>query len=493
MLKKLGVALFTFINLDRKSSVPLFQQLYAQIRQAVLSGILTSDIRLPSSRSLAKELGISRMCVLMAFEQLNAEGFIEGRVGVGTYVSPNLAAQINQRPAVERRHTKRNKPEIILSRRGSIIAANRAEFKSQIPTAFLPNQPAYDMFPFNIWSRLTARRLRQPSIDMLNYGDSFGYPPLRRAIANYLRDARGIKCDAGQVIVVAGTQMAMSLTAWILLNPGDGILMEDPFFVTLHEMLSGFGARVINVPVDQNGMDVSAGIASKPDARLAIISPSHQYPLGVTLSLPRRLELLAWAAKNKSWIVEDDYDSEFRFSGAPLAPLQTLDRNDRVIYAGTMSKVIFPSLRVGYMVVPPGLVDAYGAAVHLLTRGISTVTQAVLTDFIDNGHFSNHIRRMRLVYAERHGALMEAIHGELDGYLDVSPTRAGMNVIGWLPPGNDDKQAKQALLEQGILSYPLSYYYTEQPSRSGLFLGFCCTPPEKMRPSVQRMAKALNV
>jgi GntR family transcriptional regulator/MocR family aminotransferase len=429
----------------------------------------------------------------MAFEQLTTEGFIEGRVGVGTYVNANLAVQIKQTPTTERRRTKRRQPEIILSRRGAKIAANRAAFKSQSPTAFLPNQPAYDMFPFATWSRLTARRVRQPSIDMLNYGDASGYPPLRRAIANYLRDARGIKCDESQVIVVSGTQMAMSLTAWILLNPGDSVLMEDPFFLTLHEMLAGFGARIINVPVDKNGMDVSAGIARKPDARLTIISPSHQYPLGVTLSLPRRLELLAWATKNNSWIVEDDYDSEFRFSSAPLAPLQTLDRNDRVIYAGTMSKVIFPSLRIGYLVLPPGLVDAYSAAVHLMTRGVSTLTQAVLTDFIENGHFSNHIRRMRLIYAERHSALRQALHEELDGYLNVSPTRAGMNVIGWLPPGKDDRDAKQAIQDQGVMSFPISYYYTEQTPRSGLFLGFCCTPPEKMLSSVQKMAKALDV
>lgn len=493
MPKRVGGALFSFVDLKRNSPVPLFQQLDAQIRQAILSGRLPSGLRLPSSRALAIELGVSRTSVVTAFEQLIAEGFLEGRVGAGTFVGTDLTEQIMDLPPLpDNFEAGRAKPEITLSRRGALVAKIRSNNLPQLPTAFVPNQPAYDQFPFGTWARITARRCRRPSVEMLNYGSPMGYPPLRRAIAAYLRDARGIKCDEGQIIVVAGAQMALTLTAWLLLDPGNAVLMEDPCFITMRDMFIGLGARIVNVPVDNNGMKVSTGIASMPNARLALVTPSHQYPLGVTLSLPRRLELLAWAASNKSWIVEDDYDSEFRFSGAPLAPLQTIDRSGRVIYVGTFSKVLFPSLRIGYLVVPPELVDAYSGAVHLLARGVPTLSQAVLADFIDDGYFSAHVRRMRVVYAERQEALVDAIRSQLDGRLHVTPARAGMNVIGWLPSGSDDTTVRREIAELGVLSFPMSFYFNEQRPRPGLFLGFCCTPVEYIQPAVQKMARALG-
>lgn len=493
MRKRLGVALFSFVNLERTSLVPLFQQLDTQIRQAVLSGRLPSGLRLPSSRILAIELKVSRTSVVTAFEQLIAEGFLVGRVGAGTFVAADLTEQIMKPlPFPKGLGVGREKPEIILSRRGTLVANTRSNHPPQVPTAFVPNQPAYDEFPYRVWARLTAKRHRRPTADMLNYGSPTGYLPLRRAIAAYLHDTRGIICDENQIIVVAGAQTALSLTALLLLDPGDSVLMEDPCFMTMHDMLIGLGARIVNVPVDDNGMMVSTGIASMPKARLALVAPSHQYPLGVTLSLPRRLELLAWAARNKSWIVEDDYDSEFRFSGAPLAPLQTIDRNGRVIYIGTFSKVLFPSLRIGYLVVPPGLVDAYSAAVHLLTRGVPTLPQTVLADFIEDGYFSIHVRRMRLVYAERQEALVDAIRHLLDGHMHVSPARAGMNVIGWLPSGCDDTMARRKIAEFGVLSFPMSAYFTDQLPRPGLLLGFCCTPAENIQPAVQKIARALG-
>ena len=493
MRKRLGVVLFSFVHLERNSPVPLFQQLDAQIRQAILSGRLPSGLRLPSSRALATELGVSRTSVVTAFERLIAEGFLEGRVGAGTFVGANLTEQIMAPPPLpDRFEAGRAKPAVILSRRGALVARSRSNNPPQLPTAFVPNQPAYDQFPFGVWARLTARRCRRPGVEMLNYGSPVGYRPLRRAIAAYLRDARGIKCDEGQVIVVAGAQMAVTLTAWLLLDPGDAVLMEDPCFMTMRDMLIGLGARIVNVPVDNNGMKVSTGIARMPNARLALVAPSLQYPLGVTLSLPRRLELLAWATSNKSWIVEDDYDSEFRFSGAPLAPLQTIDRNGRVIYVGTFSKVLFPSLRIGYLVVPPELVDSYSGAVHLLARGVPTLSQAVLADFIDDGYFSIHVRRMRLIYAERQEALVDAIRSELDGLLYVTPAQAGMNVIGWLPSGSDDTAARRRVAELGVSSFPISFYFNEQRPRPGLFLGFCCSPVEKIRPAVQKIARALS-
>ncbi len=492
MRKRLGVALFSFVNLERNSPIPLFQQLDAQIRQAILSGRLPSGLRLPSSRTLAIELGVSRTSVVTAFEQLIAEGFLEGKVGAGTFVDANLTNQILPPPQPNRLKAGRTKPGVTLSRRGALVAKSRSNNPPQVPTAFVPNQPAYDQFPFGVWARLTARRYRRPAVEMLNYGSPLGYRPLRRAIATYLRDTRGIKCDEGQVIVVAGAQTALALTAWLLLDPGDVVLMEDPSFMTMRDLLIGLGARIVNVPVDNDGMQVSAGISGMPNARLALVTPSHQYPLGVTLSLPRRLELLAWAARKRSWIVEDDYDSEFRFSGAPLAPLQTIDRNGRVIYVGTFSKVLFPSLRIGYLVVPPELVDAYSAAVHLLTRGVPTLSQAVLADFIDDGYFSVHVRRMRVIYAERQEALVDAIGRQLGGLLQVTSARAGMNVIGWLPSGIKDTTARRKIEETGVLSFPISFYFVDLPPRQGLLLGFCCTPVENVQPAVQKIARALG-
>lgn len=492
MGKQLGMALFSFVNLERNSAVPLFQQLDVQIRQAVLAGRLPSGLRLPSSRALAMELNVSRTTVVTAFEQLIAEGFLEGRIGAGTFVGTDLSEQITgQPPQLGDQNSHQTKPEIILSELGAKVAKTKSMNPPQYPTAFVPNQPAYDEFPFAVWARLSGRRHRRAEVEMLNYGNPAGYLPLRRVIADYLHGARGIKCEPSQVIVVAGAQMAISLTAWLLLNPGDTVLMEDPCLMTIRDMLIAYGTRVMSIQVDNNGLNVSNAIADYPDARMAVVTPSHQYPLGVSLSLPRRLELLAWAARRNSWIIEDDYDSEFRYSGAPLAPLQTIDSNERVIYIGTFSKVLFPSLRIGYLVAPPGLVDAYTAAVHLLTRSQPTLPQVVLADFIENGYFSSHVRRMRLLYAERQEALVDAIHGEFGTMMDVSPARAGMNVIGWLPPGSDDKQAIGRISRQGILSFPISSYFSKQPTRPGLFLGFSCTPVEKIRPAVQTMARAL--
>jgi GntR family transcriptional regulator/MocR family aminotransferase len=476
----------------------MHQQLNSQISQAVLSGRLPSGLRLPASRDLAVELSVSRTTVVTAFQQLIAEGYLESRVGAGTFVGSNLTKQILElAPLPDKARASQKKPAYdLLSHRGRALVDSRSYGLQQTPTAFMPNQPAYDKFPFDIWARILGRQNRKPAYELLNYGTASGYPPLQRAIAAYLHHARGIKCDERQIIVVTGAQMAVSLSAWILLNPGDGVMIEDPGFIAMRDMLAGFGARLINVPVDHRGMDVSAGIKVEPDARMVLLAPSHQYPLGVTLSLARRLELLAWAKHVKGWIIEDDYDSEFRFSGAPIAPMQTIDQNGRVIYVGTFSKVMFPSLRVGYLVVPPALVDAYGAAVHLLTRGVSTLTQAALAEFIDKDHFSKHIRRMRLIYAERHEAMTEALHKDLDGLINVSPAKTGMNVVGWLPQNgkdnSDDLVAVRKLNAHGILSAAMSVQYSVKQPRHGLLLGFGCSSVEEIRYAVKKMARALD-
>jgi len=498
MRKQLEVDLYSIVVLERNSPVAMHQQLNIQISQAVLSGRLPSGLRLPASRELATKLGISRTTVVTAFQQLIAEGYLESRVGAGTFVGSNLTKQILELAPLpgQARDSQKKLAYDLLSERGRALIDSRSYSLQQTPTAFMPNQPAYDKFPFDVWARILARKNRRPAYELLNYGNASGYPPLRRAIAAYLYHARGIKCDEEQVIVVTGAQMAVSLSAWILLNPGDGVMLEDPGYIAMRDMLSGFGARIVNVPVDRQGMDVSTGIATEPEARMALLAPSYQYPLGVTLSLPRRLELLAWANRAKAWIIEDDYASEFRFSGAPIAPMQTIDQNGRVIYVGTFSKVMFPSLRVGYLVVPPALVDAYAAAVHLLTRGVSTLTQAALAEFINKDHFSKHIRRMRLIYAERHEAMIEASHKNLEGLIDVSPAKTGMNVVGWLPKNGkdhgDDLVAVRKLNAHGILSAPMSVQYSVKQPRHGLLLGFGCSSVKETQYAVKKMARVLD-
>jgi len=494
MKKQPGVVLFSFLNLDKHSAIPLFQQLNTQIRQAVLSGRLSSGKRLPASRILAIEIGVSRTTVITAFEQLVAEGYLESRIGSGTFVASNLDKSISEfPPTLNLRQSELPQQPSRLSRRGALLAKSLSYVVPKYPKSFLPNQPAFDQFPFGVWSRLVARQNRNPGYDKLNYGNAAGYSPLRRAIAGYLHHTRGIKCDEGQIIVVTGAQMALGLSAWVLLDPGDTVIMEDPSLLVTRDTLTGFGGRIVNAPVDKNGMNVSAGIAKAPDARMAIVAPSHQYPLGVTLSLSRRLELLAWSNQAESWIIEDDYDSEFRFSGAPLAPLQTIDQNGRVIYVGTFSKVLFPSLRIGYLVVPPELVDAYCAAIGLLIRNTPTLNQATLAEFIDNGHFSAHIRKMRLLYVERHEAIVAAVRKDLSGMVDISPAQAGMNVIGWLGSNSKDIEVEYKLKVHGILSSAMSPRFIEQSPRPGLLLGFGCTPVEKIQPAIQKMAQSMEM
>ncbi len=282
------------------------------------------------------------------------------------------------------------------------------------------------------------------------------------------------------------------LAAMVLLDPGDTVWMEDPGYVTMRELIRAYGVRVAAIPVDRDGLDVKSGIARAPAARMAVVTPSRQYPLGVLMSLARRLELLEWAQSKRAWIIEDDYDSEFRFVGRPLASMQSLDTAGRVIYIGTFSKVLFPSLRIGYLVVPPDLTDATRMACQVIDKAASTVPQVVLAEFMAEGHFAAHIRRMRSIYRERHDVFIDASRRYLAGLLDVRPADSGMNVIGWLAKGSNDVEARGRARVGGIVTNAMSYYYSEAPPRSGLHLGFCNTPPAEMSHQVQKLGKSLG-
>ncbi|MCG8352256.1 MAG: PLP-dependent aminotransferase family protein [Chloroflexales bacterium] len=492
-MNKLPTALTSpLLALDQSSTTPLYRQLYDGLRQAILDGRIVPGARLPATRALATELGVSRNTVMSAFDQLFAEGYLEGRVGDGTYVTRTLPdtllhAGATTMSAVALQGTGRR-----LSRRGAMLAAtpvSTSRERGQVG-AFAPGIPAIDAFPFETMATLAARRWRNLSSELLGYGDPAGYRPLRDAIAAYLGAARGVRCSAEQVIIVGGSQQGLDLTARVLLDSGNVVWMEDPGYLGARGALRAAGAEVIPVPLDAEGLDVVAGNARNAAVRLVYITPSHQYPTGVTMSLTRRLALLEWATHHDAWIIEDDYDSEYRYAGRPLAALQGLDRTGRVIYLGTFSKVLCPAIRLGYLVAPPDLVDAFVAARALADRHAPTIDQAVLTDFIVEGHFARHIRRMRALYAERQAILLEAIERELSGLLDARPAEAGMHLLTWLPDGINDQLAAQRAAEYGVIAPPLSAYNLAAPLRSGVLLGYAGVKPHAIEAGVKQLAAA---
>jgi GntR family transcriptional regulator/MocR family aminotransferase len=483
-----------WVALDHLSGTPYYRQLYEGVRAEILSGRLPARARLPSTRAVAAELGVSRTTVVAAFDQLLAEGYLEGRAGSGTYVAPSLPDDLlgvrdASRPTVHPSGGGR-----ALSRRGEMMAATPTSVARDrgAPRAFRPGVPATEEFPFGVWRRLVGKVWRRPSAGLLGYGEPAGYGPLRREISGHLGPARAVRCEPGRVIVVSGSQQALDLCARVLLDPGDAAWVEDPGYRGARAALLGAGARLVPVPVDDAGLDVEAGISRGQDARLACVTPSHQYPLGVTMSLARRLELLRWAGRSSAWIVEDDYDSEYRYSGRPLEALQGLDTEGRVIYVGTFSKVLFPALRLGYLVVPPDLVDAFVAARELSDRQPPGVEQAVLAHFMAEGHFARHVRRTRALYAERQTRLVEEAREHLAGLLDVPPADAGMHLVGRLPAGKDDREASRDVARRGVEAPAISLYGNSSDGRGGLMLGYAAVREPEIRNGVRRLAEALE-
>jgi GntR family transcriptional regulator / MocR family aminotransferase len=358
------------------------------------------------------------------------------------------------------------------------------------PRPFRAGVPALDLFPARIWSRLLHRRLRR--MPPLEYGDPAGYPPLRAAIAEYVSAARGARCTPDQVIVVSGSQQGLDLAARVLLDPGDEVWMEEPGYPGARSALLAAGATLVPVPVDDEGLRVTDGERIAPRARLAYVSPSHQFPLGTTMSASRRLELLRWATGAGAWVLEDDYDSEFRYSSRPLASLQGMDRDGRVVYIGTFSKTLAPALRLGYLIVPPDVAHAFAAARAACDRHSPTVDQAVLADFMTEGHFARHVRRMRSVYGERQAVLVEAVaESRIDGF-EVRPTDAGMHLVGWLASGSNDAALSARLREAGVDASPLSRYALLPLARGGLVLGWAGYAPSEIRRGVERLSTVLK-
>jgi GntR family transcriptional regulator/MocR family aminotransferase len=378
-----------------------------------------------------------------------------------------------------------------LSRVGGLFRAMTANLNRPIYRPFLPNFPALDEFPFSAWRKCRNRAARSTRDDVLGYGDPAGFSPLKRCIAEYLALHRGDKCDPEQIVITPGGHAAFMLAGLLLANPGDKVWFEDPGPLTVRNLLSSLGLQVADVDVDEEGMDVTNAVRLHPDARLAFAMPSRQHPLGITLSLPRRLAMLEWARQYESWIIEDDYDSEFRYVGRPLPSMRSVDGAGRVIYVGTFSKALFPSIRIGYLVLPPALVGIFRNAVGLIARSVPVETQAVLADFIGEGYFVTHLRRMRDLYTHRRADFIGAAQEILSGLVEFESPESGMNVVAWLTSGMNDVSAHLDAVSREVFCYPLSDYAVRTHAKPALILGFTGVKSRELRPALKRLAEAL--
>lgn len=491
-MKRVSSGISPVIAVDRKANKPLHQQIYDAYRAMIVGRSLRAGQQIPASRTLASDLKISRIPVLTAYAQLLAEGYFEARVGAGTFVCSSLPDQTTS----SERRTKQSMPvraaKRIIARRALRLPAYEGVPWLRGLGAFSVSQPAYDQFPFQVWSTLVMRHCRNPHASDLHYGGPMGLGPLREAICTYLRTARAVCCDPEQVMVVSGSQQALEISARVLLDTKDSAWVEEPGYWLTRHVLTLAGCLLVPVPVDAEGLDVTAGIKRCRKTRAAFVAPSHQYPLGATMSASRRLQLLQWAESSGCWIVEDDYDSEYRYGSMPIASLQGLDANSRVIYMGTFSKTLFPSLRLGYVVIPRDLVSHFAAIRQAMDIGSPYLYQAVLTDFMNEGHFARHIRRMRLLYNDRRTALIDSLRTEFGSAVEVHGAEAGMHCLVTFPEGFADTEIAQHAAREKLWLTPLSSSYLGKATRQGFILGFSSTPAAEMPSAVQHLKKVLT-
>lgn len=479
------------IALDRRSSKPLHKQLYEAFCKAILERNLGPGQRVPSSRALALELRVSRIPVLGAYAQLLAEGYFQARAGSGTFVSRSLPDQwMSLEKGNNVSPTIRSVPRLV-SRRSALLPSYKPPPWANKWGAFIVGQLAFEHFPFRVWSSLLDRHVRNVRVNSLHYGDPMGSDSFRATIADYLRTARAVKCDARQIIILNGTQQALELCARVLLDRGDRVWIEEPGYRLARHVFVMGGCRLVPVSVDEEGLNVAEGIRLSRKARAAFVTPSHQFPLGVTMSVSRRLQLLDWAQRSGAWIIEDDYDNEYRYESMPIASLQGLDRSSRVIYIGTFSKTLFPSLRLGYIVVPLDLVDRFRAVRHAMDVFPPHLYQAVLDDFIAEGHFARHIRRTRMLYSERRNVLVEAIRKEFGASVEIQGAEAGVHLVLALPGSRRDASISRQAAREDLWLWPLSSCYLEKP-RQGFILGFGSTTPKEIPKAVAHLRAVIE-
>jgi GntR family transcriptional regulator/MocR family aminotransferase len=492
-MKRIASGFLPLISIDRKIAKPLHRQIYDAYRNAIAEGRLVPNQQVPSTRVTATELGISRFPVLNAYAQLLEEGYFESKIGVGTVVCKSLPDRIDFGKASEERLARFGSGSRQVAGRVSNLPAYKRSLWLGGSGAFSVGQVAFDEFPLPIWTALVARHCRNMTARSFLYGDAMGSLPLREAIASYLRTSRAVQCKADQVMIVGGSQEALEISATVLFDTGSSIWVEEPGYRFGTDAFALAGCNLVPVSVDKDGLNVARGIELCPDARAAIITPSHQFPLGVTMSAQRRLELLNWAAATGSWVIEDDYDSEFRYDCAPIASLQGLDVNDRVLYVGTFSKVLFPSLRLGYIVIPPDLASRFITVRHAMGVASPSFHQDVLADFIIEGHFARHIRRMRTLYQNRREVLIANVQEQFGPLATVIGSAAGMCLTVTLPKGTNDRRiAKRAALEK-LWVWPLSTTYLGERSRPGFILGFGSTSAKEIPNAVRRLRKLMDM
>lgn len=489
-MKRVASGFLPSIVIDRKVSQPLHRQIYNAFRDAILNGQLHAGQRIPSTRVLAAEIGVSRFPVLNAYAQLLAEGYFQSRIGAGTVISSSLPEQLTftGAAAVKDRATRRRPRPA--AKRCSLLTP-RQKFPWMVHSgAFRIGQVALDQFPLQIWSALVARHGRDMTMESAHYGDLMGHPRLRQTIANYLKTARSVRCEPEQILIVNGSQQALEISTRVLLDPGDPVWIEDPSYRLARDVFTLNNCHLVPVLVDMEGLNVAAGIQKCRKARAVFVTPSHQFPLGVTMSASRRLQLIDWAQRARAWIIEDDYDSEYRFESSPIASLQGLDSNARVIYVGTFSKVLFPALRLGYIVIPPDLVDRFLVMRRVMDLGQPTFHQKVLADFIEDGHFARHIRRMRVFYGNLRRVLVKNLTTTCERTLEVIGDEAGMHLTAFLRNPRSDEEISTHAVRNGLSLWPLSRMYMERP-RQGFILGYGGTIARDIPAAVRRLQSLL--
>ncbi len=476
----------------REAGTASYRWLAAALRSAILEGRLKPGARLPGTRRLAVRFGVSRGTVITAFDELAAQGYLTGEIGSGTFVNRVLPDDLMQ--------VKRPTPSVGSAGRKLTPSASLSGYGGRLvrlgssgprrPRAFRTNEPALDLFPARLWAQIAGRALRRGETIVATDGEPLGFLPLREAIADYLGAARGVRCRGEQVAIVSGVQEALDVTTRLLVDPGDRVLLEEPGYDGAAHVFGAAGARIVSMRLDDEGMTLPSSRLG--DVRLAYVTPAHQFPTGVAMSLPRRLALLEWARRAGCRILEDDYDSEFRYSGRPIPAMQGLDDGDTVIFVGSFSKVLFPSLRLGYVVLPDDLVSSFEAAKSVRNRYASLLEQVVLAEFIGAGHFGRHLRRMREIYAERSAMLVEAVQRDLAGRLELARVEAGLQTTAWLPPDLSDEAVAACAALHDLEVTAVSRYCRTTPERHGLQLGFAAIGIPEIRRGVRQLERVLD-
>ncbi len=488
LIKTIPVSELQDLKLSHNLKEPLFKQIYSALRSKILEGYLKPGTKLPASRALANQLKVSRNTVIAAFDQLLAEGYPESKTGSGTFVAIELPESWQPNPASH--NSKASSPSVKLSDYSEHL--NRMDMRKEIGNhTFCVGVPDLRAFPHKIWNRLCQQLPATGLTSLMGYGPPEGYEPLREAIADYVRTSRSVQCETRQIIVTSGAQQALDLCARILMNPGQTAAIEEPGYIGARRALSSAGAEIMTCPVDNHGLILKTLKKSQRKPKLIYVTPAHQYPLGAMMPLDRRMELLDWAFEQQCWIIEDDYDSEYHYQSRPVASLQGLARQQQVIYMGSFSKVLYPSLRLGYLILPPALVDVFTKAKQEQTGMTPMHTQAVTAAFMQEGHFSRHLRRMRLHYEEKLNTLLQACQ-VLKPWCSVHDQGAGMHLALEFKADINEVAVVQQLKEKKILCSPLSSYFYGKNKQYGLVLGFTNSTPEEINQGVAEIYKVLK-